>query len=681
MFCAVDIRNCLSLTLEPGLSICNFANAEVLNRLACTSRERLSSYRARFSDLAISIKDDEESDYALRSKAALDMAPFLISSQYLLHSVCGNWNNESPYAMSALRIHAIDIGAGQPGASRLDHYFEVLRDLSVADAGIDLLHTAEDARVSEGAFSFAANLVVLSHFPESLAGQILGANLYLRHCGILPPLELISGEKSSVRDFLDLGMNPSSGKVELRQYAEDAVLEYLEEFGEEEVGAVFDGYAWARHQTEALNENLLNILSRWLDPREAARHLISRRKPEACLYHERTKLNKMSMQALLAQDDALSFLEHLAASSFVRAGNPAQSPLLNGLISSRGKMFRIFSRDDITILHRWIAGLPYENAPLQPAAYLLWKDAGGFPKAANIDKAPPGDNSSIRARQAYSRLMHTEISLGDQVYARKYIKKWLLRASRGVEKGQCPLPREWTLGCLRDWLHSQHLDSNRSLDEPYEIPSREEVIADVLSLAPLTMIDGAWLAGFAHPSMGTSDSGYTLFETFFDELGNGIYEQNHPVIYRELLRVIYGELPATSDPSYANSYCFKDKDFELPVFWLSIGRYPQSYWPEILGLNLAMELSGVGGGYRRTHRALSAYGYPTVFVDLHNSIDNIATGHSAWAVASIDAYMSVLTKDDRAVYWERVCTGYVALNPPKEQSFIRKVRKTVSSML
>ncbi|MGO4611254.1 hypothetical protein AB4142_33470, partial [Variovorax sp. 2RAF20] len=79
--------------------------------------------------------------------------------------------------------------------------------------------------------------------------------------------------------------------------------------------------------------------------------------------------------------------------------------------------------------------------------------------------------------------------------------------------------------------------------------------------------------------------GSRLFETLFDELGNGIEAQNHPVIYRHLLKAVHGELPATADPGYANAACFNDENFELPVFWLSIGRYPQTYCPEILGLN------------------------------------------------------------------------------------------------
>jgi hypothetical protein len=123
---------------------------------------------------------------------------------------------------------------------------------------------------------------------------------------------------------------------------------------------------------------------------------------------------------------------------------------------------------------------------------------------------------------------------------------------------------------LREWLQHQHALSNQALEQPQDLPSREEVVADIIALAPLTMIDGAWLAGFAHPALAASTFGSRLFETLYDELGNGIEAQNHPVIYRQLLRAVHGELPATAAPGYAAAECFADEDFELPVFWLAI---------------------------------------------------------------------------------------------------------------
>lgn len=81
-------------------------------------------------------------------------------------------------------------------------------------------------------------------------------------------------------------------------------------------------------------------------------------------------------------------------------------------------------------------------------------------------------------------------------------------------------------------------------------------------------------------------------------------------------------------------------------------------------MNLAMELSGVGGTYRNAHKFLKHYGFLTIFVDLHNTIDNVSTGHSAWAANAIDSYMlstQELIPQDQS--WSRIRLGYESLSP------------------
>jgi hypothetical protein len=681
IFAPTAVRARITSALPVDLAEANFACPSTLAALAGAANERMQPLREGFLSLAALTETNEIEAHALHSKAALESAPFLIGSQHLIHSMCGSWNNESRYAIATLRIHAADLGVGQPGASRIHRYHELLRRHRLADAGEELLHTGDDLRISDGAFNFAASLVVLGYFPESLAGEILGVNLYLRQCGLLPPLEFVANDDSHAKQYLDLARDPSDSSTDLLELAETAVREFLGDRAEAKYTAVRQGYLWARRQAEAMSQAMLAVLERWVDPREAAQHLISRRRLDACQYHEKIRLNSVPMQSLLKDDGALPFLDDLAASAYVRPGKPEASPLLTSLISPRGKMFRIFNRDDIAILHRWILGLPYADRPLHPAAHHMWKDDGALAGTVNEGIEAQTLVKSISARQAYPRLLHEELTPAEESYARQYVVRWLARATRSVAKGYCSLPEEWAPGVLRQWLQCRHEASNKALEQDHVLPSRESVVADILALAPLTMIDGAWLVGFAHPAVACAGYGCRLFETFFDELGNGIETQNHPVIYRNLLRAVYGDLPATVDSGYANTSCFSDKDFELPVFWLAIGRYPLTYCPEILGLNLAMELSGVGGGYRRTHKALIAYGYPTMFVDLHNSIDNISSGHTAWAAASLDAYLSTFPLSDSAAVWARVRKGFAALSLPKEQTMLDKFREKVRSLL
>jgi hypothetical protein len=93
-----------------------------------------------------------------------------------------------------------------------------------------------------------------------------------------------------------------------------------------------------------------------------------------------------------------------------------------------------------------------------------------------------------------------------------------------------------------------------------------------------------------------------------------------------------------------------------------------------------MELSGVGGAYRTARDELHQHGFSTMFVDLHNTIDNVSTGHSAMALHAIEMWMDQVLRngDARQVRndWLRVWTGFRALAaPPRSwREWLRPVR-------
>ena len=182
------------------------------------------------------------------------------------------------------------------------------------------------------------------------------------------------------------------------------------------------------------------------------------------------------------------------------------------------------------------------------------------------------------------------------------------------------------------------------------------------------LLDGSLLHGFTDYQQVATDIGRLLFRTYWDELGDCRPERNHPRIYRQLLEEMGVDLPPTASWAFASSDRLDDRSFELPVYWLSIGRRPRTFTPEILGLNLAMELSGVGGSYRSARLALRRHGFSTRFVDIHNTIDNVAAGHTAWAADAVDTFIATIgDTHGRAAQldaWERVRVGFVSLDPP-----------------
>ncbi|EFL34002.1 conserved hypothetical protein [Streptomyces viridochromogenes DSM 40736] len=291
-------------------------------------------------------------------------------------------------------------------------------------------------------------------------------------------------------------------------------------------------------------------------------------------------------------------------------------------------------------------------------------------------------------REAYRMLQSRTDTPALCDWAAGYARDWLDRARRSVDQGAYRLPDGWPAGGLRSWLSEQHErhaeEFTAGQDAP--LPSREVLVESTLQLAPLTMIDGAWLHGFTDYALAAAQPGCALFETYWDELGNGDPDLNHPRIYRELLAEMGVEPPPGGSAEFAGWPRFAEESFALPVFWLAVGRFPRTLQPEILGLNLAMELSGVGGSYRRARLALRRHGFSTRFVDIHNTIDNVAGGHAAWACDAVDSHLAALPgggSGAREAAWARVRAGFrsLSLDPGPTMSparrLVRRLRRTV----
>jgi hypothetical protein len=395
--------------------------------------------------------------------------------------------------------------------------------------------------------------------------------------------------------------------------------------------------------------------------------VVRSRAREASAYHDRFSVQGQPLKEWLTEagTDPNPFLAALATSRLVRPGRSGASRLTCALVSENGPMFRVFPDSDLATIKRWIDALPTD-----PAQQAAWRppthQARGItlrptPENANGDGDVPTD-----LRQAYTHLLRRTMTPATRAYARRYVEKRLARCRRDLGPSAQSLPVEQPVDGLRPWLLDQHdrhdKDFHNGLGDP--LPDRDELVDSTLQVAPLTLIDGSWLAGYTDYQLASSERGHFLFEIYWDELGNGDLRLNHPLIYRAVLREMGIDLPPTRSPEFAAWPGFRDRSFETPVYWLAIGRFPRTFEAEILGLNLAMELSGVGGNYRRGRQALQKHGFSTAFVDIHNTIDNVAAGHSAWAADAIDGYLAEQAPTARPDTWDRIRAGYRSLNPP-----------------
>ena len=191
--------------------------------------------------------------------------------------------------------------------------------------------------------------------------------------------------------------------------------------------------------------------------------------------------------------------------------------------------------------------------------------------------------------------------------------------------------------------------------------SKQAFIEATTQLAPLILIDGGWLQGVASPALIHTVVGRMLFHVLVEEIGEGKPQEHHANIYRDLLRAMGENPPPVDSWEFARWPRLRDESFEVPALWLSISCFPRHFLPEILGLNLAVELAGVGGPYMEARDTLREFRYPTLFVDVHNAADNVSVGHSAWAMNAIKRHMDEVADRDgpHSVdhVWHRVWAG------------------------
>lgn len=575
---------------------------------------------------------------------------------------------EDPAQLRLMQLFAHDIGVGYPNASRAHHFNALLGQLQLTAYALAPAQLATLPDLNDDAFELPALLLALSRRSDAFGDELCGVDWALRAVGLCPGwaamgqlegLPLALGRLDLSASFP--GLEPAS----LRHISQWVAHRIIEQ-GEDRQARLLRGANWLFGALQRWNARLYNASLTATSPQQAIAHLMQRLARVGAVYHQNYLIEGRSLALWLedAQHDPLPLLDVLSRSRLIVPGNSKKSLLVTSLVAPTGRMFRIFSEADLSVIRQWIDWLPQAAAARQlPRQPIDSRAIAARPSTASTADTGHWPQS---LREAYFVLQGRALQPATLKFAHAYVSRWLEHSRQSLKTSERQLPEQWGTNVLRAWLLDKHDQNGQQFDDsdPAQMPSREEIVESTLQLAPLTLIDGAWLQGFTDVGLASSHVGYTLFQTYWDELGNGIEALNHPKIYRDGLREMDFELAPTGSREFAEDPRLYEESFRLPVYWLCLGKLPVTFMPEVLGMNLAMELSGVGGSYRSARRFLRHYGFSTAFVDLHNTIDNVSTGHSAWAADAIDAYMrSLASAEQVAAQWQRVRVGYESLAP------------------
>jgi hypothetical protein len=424
------------------------------------------------------------------------------------------------------------------------------------------------------------------------------------------------------------------------------------------------------------------------DPRQEMIDLLCRKAPHAGGYHGNKRLGGTLLddQFRAVKFDPEALLDNLASSRLVTPGDPESSGFLQRLVVFGGPMVEVFSPAEIMTIKNWISRLPPRSQAAHQRASLRIENESDptrvpepvrpLSSSATFRKRSERRYANCSVRELYHYLVNLEFFPDVLPVAERFASDRLERSMLTVKTGDRPIPSErYDPDALERWVHVKHreqVDSYRPLIGAPRI-SRREFIESTVQLAPLILIDGGWLQGIASPALIHRTVGCMLFHVFYEEAGEGNPAQHHANIYRDLLTAMGEAAPPVDTKEFVNWPRLRDASFDVPTLWLSISSFPRHFLPEILGLNLAVELAGIGGPYLEARDTLRHFGLPTLFVDVHNAADNVSVGHSAWALKAINAYMDEVAAREGPhnvdYHWHRVWSGVRATLP--QVSFIR----------
>ncbi|MEN8259994.1 MAG: iron-containing redox enzyme family protein [Pseudomonadota bacterium] len=526
---------------------------------------------------------------------------------------------------------------------------------------------SELTTIPDEAFRGAVVRLCLARFPRLFLPELIGFTL-AHEAGISPLLRALK-DASMTAELFEAEPQPAQHE-HLKDRVDRAAVQFIEQADdpadrkklEQRMGRGF-----------ALYESLeTSVYRRLMDARgvtvaEKIAALMAQKAPYAFGHHKNACLGGKTLDHWFSETpfQAQPFLTALSQSPYVNLDTPEESRLFE-LMGPRGPMFGVFSEREREILLNWLEeGAP---APMIQAAH-------ASPITPSVPPSPSGGVTEIdaqettpNARELFHRLVNSDLHPGFVPAARRLVEHSLQRARRKLfrkhRNSLAFFPYDAVTFERRVYdLYKTELARYQPLSGAAKI-SRAAYRWAIEQMAPTILVDGCWLQNIGH-AQAANGVVCRLFRIYADEIGDGRADLNHANVYRELLSELGIELPEVTGRAFSVHPGFIDGAFDLPNYLLAISCFPESFLPELIGLNLAIELSGLGAAYLRLVDELEYWSINPRIIRLHISIDNMASGHAALARETVILHLeNVLAEgghSDVQAHWKRILGGYYSL--------------------
>lgn len=564
------------------------------------------------------------------------------------------------------RINQAEPGAAAGHSTNVSVYSSLLAIRDIAPhATLPML--ARDPRLREADFVVPSLVLALGLNGETCRYEALGSHAACVVLGAPPALHSLLSTTRQASAWLP--------GTEEHVTARRSVLRILNTSAPSAWPRIVSG---ANAYVATLREWFVSLEAAQANPWQALRELLRRKAPYACGFHQRVRLAQTAGTQTLddwfgrVPFDADAFALALAASPWVEPGAPDRSRLLTQALAFGGTMFGVFTTAEVAVLREWIGALKDQPTP---------------PPETPRETRPPGSTEVTQdyvslsrrpnrgdLRQLYHQLVNLDPSSDAHEASRSHLLTLLGRAERPAHRdlrrlGLWPWhPGENTAPSpLRRWTLSHVAKQAARATEATAFPKllgKRDVVWLLTQLAPTAFVDGAWLAGMASVTTQHLGPARALLTIYRDELGAGDVYQHHGNLMRRTLSAHGVTLPACDSPEFRDSAALETSAFSLACLWLTASRHSASHLPELLGINLATEIAGLGVDYFRAAQLLQHHGIDPYFFTLHNSIDNADVGHTALSVAAIDDYLLDLQNragnDVAQAASQRVWNGYTS---------------------
>jgi hypothetical protein len=223
-------------------------------------------------------------------------------------------------------------------------------------------------------------------------------------------------------------------------------------------------------------------------------------------------------------------------------------------------------------------------------------------------------------------------------------------ALAATRKGACDLPAD--PAGLEAWCdvhtdkvgqaYRHYLDERKAGGTRQYFATQAAALHFLRAAAPTKLVDGSWLFGMLEHWRDAAYHG--LIRTYLEELGDGVEDKNHVLLYQNLL-TRHG-CDQWDDLS--------DEHFVQGALQLALAAHGNTYLPELVGYNLGYEQLPLH--LLITSYELNELGIDPYYFTLHVTVDNASNGHARRAIDAVRQLMA--RADDPAAFYRRVIDGY-----------------------